>query len=739
MANITGTNKNDRGAKALLGTEDADVILGLAGHDQIYALGGDDEIDAGDGNDLVVAGDGSDYVLGGAGNDHILGGNGMDILKGEAGNDRIEGGADRDFISGGDGNDRLFGGDGNDTIGGDAGNDRLYGNAGNDRLIGGEGNDLMRGGDGDDIMDGGAGNDHMYGGAGNDFMVGGTGNDEMKGGAGDDILLGEDGNDSLFGGNDQDILIGGEGNDYLNGGKGHDLLIGGEGNDTEVGGRGRDYLLGMEGNDDLSGGGHGDILLGGAGNDALRGGGHNDYVHGGEGNDSVAGNSGHDMLSGGAGNDSIAGGRGADGILDGAGNDHVQGGGGRDTLANGRGNDVLNGGRGNDVLVSYSDAGEPDIAQETDAARVNGDEPFADANDTLTGGAGRDTFLFQLNIDAKDEIIAEHTDANTGRIDWSGAGIAGENDNPHDHWVDGIGTDTITDYNAGKDSIVIEGHTVDVAVSQVDEDDDGVRDYSLITLTSNQGGNGGAHDGDSLGFIKVYGDEVTADDIASDAGVFYGEDTFEGLIPVYGDAGNNEISDGRGAQVLFGYQGDDTLVAYGDGGEPEPAQGGDRAYPYETDDYAGDTLIGGDGADTFMFKPLINARQEIIDKHTDEDGVIDWTGSGIAGENDNVHDHWVEGVGNDVVYDFNADEGDQIVIEGHTTRIEIEHFDSTFDDDDEVDYTVISLFSDQGGNGGAHDGDALGTITVWDAVLTEADISVDAGVFHAVDQLEGWA
>jgi hypothetical protein len=122
----------------------------------------------------------------------------------------------------------------------------------------------------------------------------------------------------------------------------------------------------------------------------------------------------------------------------------------------------------------------------------------------------------------------------------------------------------------------------------------------------------------------------------------------------------------------------------------------------------------------------------------DEEGNIDWTMDGVAGENDSVHDHWVEGVGNDTITDFNADDGDRIVIKGHTVRIEVEQLDSD-DEDEEADYTLISLFSDQGGNGGAHDGDALGTITVLDALLTEDDISVDAGVYYAVDQLEGWA
>ena len=72
------------------------------------------------------------------------------------------------------------------------------------------------------------------------------------------------------------------------------------------------------------------------------------------------------------------------------------------------------------------------------------------------------------------------------------------------------------------DKIVIRGHTVDASVEQIDEDRDGQADYSLITLTSNQGGNGGAHDGDHLGTITVYGDLITEDDLAVDNMAFFG-------------------------------------------------------------------------------------------------------------------------------------------------------------------------------------------------------------------------
>ena len=56
-------------------------------------------------------------------------------------------------------------------------------------------------------------------------------------------------------------------------------------------------------------------------------------------------------------------------------------------------------------------------------------------------------------------------------------------------------------------------------------------------------------------------------------------------------------------------------------------------------------LTGGRGADEFRFQTLINAKEEIIRKHTGDDGNIDW--AGVAGKNNNAHDHWVDGIGGD--------------------------------------------------------------------------------------------
>jgi Ca2+-binding RTX toxin-like protein len=147
-------------------------------------------------------------------------------------------------------------------------------------------------------------------------------------------------------------------------------------------------------------------------------------------------------------------------------------------------------------------------------------------------------------------------------------------------------------------------------------------------------------------------------------------------------------------------------------------------------------LIGGHGADTFLFKALLNAKESIIAQHIGADGKVDW--EGVAGENGAVHNHWVEGIGNDVIFDFSEAEGDRIVIAGHTVSISVEHLDtvSEADQDTDADYTVITLRSDQGG-AGAHDGDPLGTITVYGDLVGESEITVCAEVHYGIEQLYG--
>ena len=242
---IAGTDADDSGSEALIGTGGADVICGLGGNDEIDGLGG------------------ADTIFGGPGNDVIQGGAGSDVIDGEADNDTVSGNGDSDDIIGGPGNDKLFGfvesaaDISGDTIEGEGGNDTIIGSAGNDSLFGGPGFDLIRtvgdvsatdtvrGGNetgaapvgfpcprGDRII-GGDGVDKVNGDGGNDCITGGFGNDVLRGGAGADDLQGSADADRLFGDDGQDRLHGQSGDDpQIDGGPKVDTYQGGTGDDT---------------------------------------------------------------------------------------------------------------------------------------------------------------------------------------------------------------------------------------------------------------------------------------------------------------------------------------------------------------------------------------------------------------------------------------------------------------------------------------------------------------------------
>ena len=85
---------------------------------------------------------------------------------------------------------------------------------------------------------------------------------------------------------------------------------------------------------------------------------------------------------------------------------------------------------------------------------INPDEPVPD-DDVLWGGEGSDRFVFRWLIDAKEEILAKHRDPATGDIDYSMTGVAGENDNIHDHWVESMGTKSVKDYDPNEDVLMV--------------------------------------------------------------------------------------------------------------------------------------------------------------------------------------------------------------------------------------------------------------------------------------------
>ncbi|MGK7954680.1 MAG: calcium-binding protein, partial [Crocosphaera sp.] len=78
--------------------------------------------------------------------------------------------------------------------------------------------------------------------------------------------------------------------------------------------------------------------------------------------------------------------------------------------------------------------------------------------------------------------------------------------------------------------------------------------------------------------------------------------------------------------------------------------------------------------------------------------------------------------------DFNKSEGDNIRIAGHTVEVRnIEYLDLN---QDQILESIIHLISNQGANGGAHNQDELGSITVYGDLVEASDLRVNAGVFY---------
>ncbi len=276
-----------------------------------------------------------------------------------------------------------------------AGNDRLFGNGGADTLFGAAGKDTLDGGNGNDMLFGGTDNDLLSAGFGNDSVSGDAGNDTVYGWYGNDLAEGGAGNDLLLGDFGHDSLYGNAGDDSLFGWTGQDYLYGGEGNDLMVGEGGDDTIDGDVGNDVMFGSDGFDSLVGGEGNDFIGGDGDADLVLGFDGNDALYGGSENDTLVGASGSDFLGGDAGDDSLDGGLGSDALYGFTGNDALYGGLDNDLLSGEEGNDNL--YGNEGD----------------------DSLYGGAGIDRF----------------------------------------HYTRGDDIDTLYDFNAAEDKIVLHGFT----------------------------------------------------------------------------------------------------------------------------------------------------------------------------------------------------------------------------------------------------------------------------------------
>ena len=122
---------------------DASAATAQAAHLDMGA--GDDTVTGTDQGDTILGGIGNDSIAGGAGADFLKSGQGQDTLDGGDGDDTLMNAAGDDCLVGGAGDDLLVATQGNDTLEGGAGNDTLMGGTDGDSLDGGEGDDLLLG------------------------------------------------------------------------------------------------------------------------------------------------------------------------------------------------------------------------------------------------------------------------------------------------------------------------------------------------------------------------------------------------------------------------------------------------------------------------------------------------------------------------------------------------------------------------------------------------------------------
>ena len=604
----------------------------------------------GTGNDL------DNVITGNSANNTLDGGAGDDSLVGNAGNDVLIGGTGADVMTGGTGDDTYLVDDAGDvviegsakgggtdtvassvsfTLGDNVENLTLTESKGKHQKgsIDGTGNDLdnlITGNSANNTLDGRAGYDSLVGKVGNDVLIGGTGADVMIGGTGDDAYFVDDAGDVV-------TENAGEGTDTIYvaaSGLGIGVTAGVEaidlgdtGNTLAVtaaeiagsvdgaklrvdGGSSAVVTTGdagwVQGADTVIGGNSYHVYTNGAATLEVQAGANTSGIHsqnlitGTEGDDTLTPTDGADIINGLGGTDTVdysadasagltidlnagtVAGSGGDTLISienatgGSGNDNVWGNTGDNVLHGGSGNDTIDGGAGNDMV--YGDAGNDFV--------VGGwGDDFVDGGtgaDTMYGSLGNDTFVVDnvgdtigqedasSGIDTVLSSITYTLGANlenltlTGSSNLNGTGNGANNviaGNTGDNVLDGqAGADTMLG-GAGNDTYVVD-NAGDVVTENPGEGTDLVLTsvgYTLPANVENLSKTSG-----SPGFFNEFGNAL---------------DNVMSSVP-----GNG------GFVILQGLDGNDTLF------------GGSLI-----------RMVGGNGADTFVFKSQADATGILTD------------------------------------------------------------------------------------------------------------------------------
>ncbi len=503
----------------------------------------------GDGIEIFDLGSGADTAGAGRNFNIILGGSGADILKAEGYWEDVFGGSGDDTITATGRSAWLFGGTGNDTITGSN--------------LSGYFRERLFGGDGDDTIDGGGGSDIIYGGAGDDSLTGGSGADIF-------VFSEGHGTDTI-----QDFNAAQGDKIYL---RGFDQTITWEQLQSKITTvtDENNVVTGVQ--IDLSDWGGGTIILNGITSVS----------------DVTASMFYLDTITGGDGNDTLQGG---------TSDDTMTGGGGADTF-------VFDEESGNDTITDFNKAEGDRIDLSCFARAITWEQlqskitTVTDENNVVTGvqidlsdwGGGTITLdgITSVSDVTADMFVLHRLHGSDGVSDWifstdSDDTMSGGTGRDTFVFDEGDGADTITDFDTANDCIDLTNFNqamtwedLQAAMTQVEDDPQttGVNEKAVVIDLSAWGS----------GTITLKG--VTKTDLTESNFALSGAWTWW----KYGDSGDNEIDGGRADNLIYGFEGDDTLRGeQGDdwlfGGE-----GADRLEGGEGDD----VLLGGEGNDTLI-------------------------------------------------------------------------------------------------------------------------------------------
>jgi len=170
-----------------------------------------------------------------------------------------------------------------------------------------------------------------------------------------------------------------------------DIALVGYGPEADIG----TSQTGTDNSEALSGTPNDDLIAAEGGDDSVNGLAGDDILRGGAGSDEIDAGDGDDRMFGNEGNDTI---------LGGAGNDFMRGSADDDLLIDGEGEDTFRGDTGSDTIVASgfgdtSASTPPDLSADSDSigdiadGGAGNDTLYFGFDDTVTGGAGEDTFI----------------------------------------------------------------------------------------------------------------------------------------------------------------------------------------------------------------------------------------------------------------------------------------------------------------------------------------------------------